>query len=99
MKTGKVPRSMELPAGELVPSFAPDGLTEAAIDELIAEVSAEVSARPRPVWLSADQVETRRSRRLARSGVRSLTGVMGSGKSTLILTTLLSASVDWDEVA
>jgi hypothetical protein len=70
-----VPRSIarSFPTGEVGPNYAPDGLTEAHIDALIAEVATEVRpVRPRPGWLSADQVETRRARHRARQVVRSI---------------------------
>jgi hypothetical protein len=98
MHRGSLPHSIELPASPIESGCAPDGLTEAHIDALIAEVATEVKpARPRPTWLSADQVETRRARHRAREVVRSLAaswlvaGQHGQGKS------LPTGGVLWDD--
>lgn len=85
-------------------AYAPDGLDESAIDALIAEVSAGVGpVRRRPVWLSADPVETRRARRVARLAVRSLVSVPGldasSTRAEFRGVAERAADVEWDEVA
>jgi hypothetical protein len=74
MRKGSLPRSIAWALPEPVGyDFAPDGLTETAIDALIAEVATEVtSMRPRPGWLSTDQAETRRARHKTRQAVRFL---------------------------
>lgn len=71
MRKGSLPRSIAVPAGSFGPCHAPDGLDEAAVDELIEE-SYMVQPSRRPGWLSSDVVEVRRSRRKARQAVRSL---------------------------
>jgi hypothetical protein len=74
MRKGSLPRSI----GRVLPGpvgyrFAPDGLDEAAIDELIEQAYAQVDATPsRPGWLSSDLVEQRRARRKARQIMRVL---------------------------
>jgi hypothetical protein len=73
MSKGSLPRSIARALPEPVGyEFAPDGLDEAAIDELIEQASAVVKARPRPAWLSFDVVEQRRARRRIRQIVREL---------------------------
>jgi hypothetical protein len=53
--------------------FAPDGLDEAAIDELIDQAYAEVDAvSGSPNWLSSDVTEQRRARRRTRQIMRVL---------------------------
>jgi hypothetical protein len=82
MRKGSIPRSIELPAGSVeCPSYAPDGLTEADIDALIAEVAGDdLPTRPRPGWLSTDEIETRRARRTARQTVRGLAAWVSSDR-------------------
>jgi hypothetical protein len=109
MRKGSIPRSIALPAGLIEPNHAPDGLTEADIDALIAEVDAEVTpVRPRPGWLSADSIEHRRDRHRTRQAARSLAshwvigGVPSQGKTAVIRAAVagaLAAGPDWDEVA
>lgn len=74
MRKAKLDRSIALPPALIGSNYTPDGLTEADIDALIAETTADKveASRPRPGWLSTDQIETRRSRRLARQGMRLL---------------------------
>jgi hypothetical protein len=55
------------------PSYHPDGLTEAMIDDLIQEVFAEVKPRTQPIHLQADDVAAaRRVRRLKNRASREL---------------------------
>lgn len=55
------------------PSYHPDGLTEAMIDDLIEEVFAEVKPRTQPIHLQADDVAAaRRIRRLKNRASREL---------------------------
>jgi hypothetical protein len=55
------------------PSYHPDGLTEAMIDDLIEEVFAEVKPRTQPIHLQADDVAAaRRVRRLKNRASREL---------------------------
>lgn len=73
MRKAKLNRSITLPPAQIEPTYAPDGLTEQDIDALIAETATEVkSSRRRPGWLSTDEIETRRSRRVARQSIRVL---------------------------
>jgi hypothetical protein len=48
MKHGSLPRSIvrSLPAEQVEPTHAPDGLTETAIDALIAETSIDLRTEP-----------------------------------------------------
>lgn len=48
MKHGSLPRSIvrSLPAEQVEPTHAPDGLTEAAVDALIAETGIDLGAEP-----------------------------------------------------
>jgi hypothetical protein len=61
-------------------------LTEAAIDALIEETDAQVNARPRPGWLSADHDEIRRSRRTARQLLRTLPAEVSEWSPDLLAT-------------
>jgi hypothetical protein len=85
MRKGSISRSIMLPTSSIEPDHAPDGLTEADIDALLSEVTP---SRPRPGWLSPDQVETRRSRRRSRQAARLLAatwlvgGVPSQGQSS-----------------
>ena len=89
MRNAKLDRSIVLPPARIGPNHTPDGLTEPDIDALIAEVADEVrQSRRRPGWLSADEIETRRSRRVARQSFRVLATRLISGQH-----------VDRDEVA
>lgn len=73
MRKGSVPRSIALPSGLSGSAHYPDGLTEADVDALIAGMTDEVlPARPRPGWLSSDEIEVRRARRTNRQAVRAL---------------------------
>lgn len=88
MRKGSLPRSIEVPEGPIEPNHAPDGLTETAIDALIAEIDAEgAPVRPRPGWLSADRDESRRERHRTRQAARLLAsnwligGMPGQGKT------------------
>jgi hypothetical protein len=74
MLKGSLPRSITQALPEPVGyDFAPDGLDDAAIDELIEQAYAQVDATPsRPGWLSSDLVEQRRARRKARQIMRVL---------------------------
>lgn len=79
MRKGSLPRSIAQALPEPVGyDFAPDGLDLAAIDELIEQVSADIKARSRPGWLSADVVEQRRDRRRVRQVFRVLPASLGS---------------------
>jgi hypothetical protein len=77
MRKGSFPRSIALPTSAIEPDYAPDGLTEAAIDALIAQTDTETNTRPRPGWLSADHTTVRRSRRAARQVLRTLPAEIG----------------------
>jgi hypothetical protein len=105
MHKGSIPRPVAVPPW---PNHAPDGLTEADVDALIAEVDADITpVRPRPGWLTADQTETRRVRHLARQATRLLAenwlagGMPGQGKSTAAswLATEPAASPDGEVAA
>lgn len=73
MPNTKLDRSIALPPALIEPNHAPDGLTEADIDALIAEVAGDdLPTRPRPGWLSSDEIEVRRTRRTNRQAVRAL---------------------------
>lgn len=77
MRKGSLPRSIVVPSGLVGRNYSPDGLTEADIDALIAEVSSEVRPiKRRPSWVSADQVETRRTRHRDRQAVRALSAAL-----------------------
>jgi hypothetical protein len=79
MRKGSIPRSIALPSGGLGSAHYPDGLTEADVDALIAGMAdAAMSVRPRPGWLSTDEIETRRARRTARQTVRGLAALVSS---------------------
>lgn len=89
MRNAKLDRSIVLPPARIGPHHHPDGLTEPDIDALIAEVADEVrQSRRRPGWLSADEIDTRRSRRVTRQSFR------------VLATRLIGAhQTDQDEVA
>jgi hypothetical protein len=113
MRKGSLPRSIIVPAGLIGQYYSPDGLTEADIDVLLAEVSTEVKpAKRRPSWASADQAETRRARHRDRQAVRALSaalsanvlvgGVPDQGKTSATRHTLTELALSWpdnDEVA
>jgi hypothetical protein len=101
MRNGKLPHSIarSLPTGEIEPNYAPDGLTEAAIDALIEQTDAEVTARPRPGWLSADHDEIRRSRRTARQILRTLPAEVGAWSPDVLTTTAIGGLSDRDTTA
>jgi hypothetical protein len=106
MRNGSMPRSIALPAGPIEPNYAPDGLTEADIDALIAEVDAEnAPTRPLPGWLSADPIEHRRDHHRTRQAARLLAshwviaGVQRQGKTAGFRAVVAGTGSDWDEVA
>jgi hypothetical protein len=73
MRNVTVSRSIVLPPGRIGSRYCPDGLTEADVDALIAEVAGDdLPRRPRPGWLSSDEIEVRRTRRTTRQAVRAL---------------------------
>lgn len=104
MRKRSIPRPVAVPPL----SYAPDGLTEADVDALLAEMDADVaSPRPRPGWLPADPTEHRRNRHRARQATRLLAanwlvgGMQSQGKSnaTHLISLDLVTGPDWDEVA
>lgn len=74
MHKGSLPRSITQALPESVGcNFAPDGLDEAAIDDLIEQAYAQFDGvSSRPYWLSSDLTEQRRARRKARQIMRVL---------------------------
>jgi hypothetical protein len=71
MLHGSVPRSIvrSLTGSPVEPNYAPDGLTEQTIDDLLDELGCRVAvpdAPTRPVWLLAGVTEMRRKRRWTR---------------------------------
>jgi hypothetical protein len=106
MSKGSTPRPVAVPTW---PNYAPDGLTEADIDALIAEVDAEnAPTRPRPGWLSADSTKRRRDRHRTRQAARLLAsnwivgGMSSQGKTSVIrafMADALPTVPGWDEVA
>jgi hypothetical protein len=103
MNKGSIPRPVAVPEW---PNYAPDGLTEADIDALIAEVDAKnAPARPLPGWLSADPTEHRRDRHRTRQAARLLAshwliaGMQRQGKTAGFRAVVAGTGSDWDEVA
>lgn len=76
MRYGSLPRSVarSLAGGPIGRSYAPDGLTEQAIDALLDELCpVEQPAEPtRPHWQSPDAATHRSERRRVRQIVRTL---------------------------
>lgn len=73
MRKGSLPRSIALPPAQGETGHYPDGLDEAAVDDLLEQTDRQVDASPcRPGWLSTDATEQRRARRRVRQIVRIL---------------------------